>query len=107
LLRAAAFAILLLGLAAAVRVDQASRRDQAALADQPTDMLAASPLAPGDSKRYGYQMGQISGDTGLLLDRAVRAGAWFCHGRPLAILMAVASFAAAGALLIAADRTPA
>lgn len=103
-LRAAAFLLLVAGLALAARIDQNARLAQAAAADQ--DILAAAPLAPGDSKRYGYQVGQLSGQTGVLFDRASQAASGLFHGRPLALLIALASFAAAGALLLAADRLP-
>jgi len=107
LLRIAAFAILFLGLAAAVGIDQAASRAQALSADQPSDLLAAAPLAPGDSKHYGYQVGQLSGGVGLLVIRAAQAVAPLGQGRPLAVLIAIASFAAAGVLLLAADKSPA
>ena len=101
LLRVAAFAILLPGLFASVRVDQKASR---AAADVSDDVAAATPLAPDDSKRYGYQVGQLTGAPGLLLDRATRGVGWLLQGRPLAVLIAVGAFAAAGGLLYAADR---
>jgi len=74
-------------------------------AQQDAATLAISPLAPDDSKRYGYQVGQLSGEAGVLVDRAMRGGGWLFHGRPLAVAIAVASFAGAGVLLTAADKT--
>lgn len=104
MLRAAGFVILFLGLALAVRINQSASQVQVEQAAVDQEMLAEAPLAPADSKRYGYEVGQLSGETGLLVDRAFRAADWLLHGRPLAVLIAVASFTAAGALLIAADR---
>jgi hypothetical protein len=103
MLRLAAFVALFVGLAAAVCVDQNARHEQTV--SQPDDVVASSALPPGDSKRYDYQMGQISGETGVLADHAARGIGGIWHGRPLAVLIAVASFAAAGGLLIAADRS--
>jgi hypothetical protein len=75
----------------------------------PTDpaILAAAPLDASDSKRAGFQTGQLTGETGILAGRASQGIAWFFHGRPLAVLIAVTSFAAAAALLVAADKIPA
>jgi len=102
LLRVAAFVLLFIGLAGALCVDQKARREQAV--SQPDDVVASEPLAPGDSMRYGYQMGQISGQTGVLVDRLVKGIGELGHGRPLAVLITVAAFAVAGGLLIGADR---
>jgi hypothetical protein len=102
-LRLAAFAILFIGLLLAVRIDQAARREQAQSLDQET--LAESSLSPADSKRYGYQVGQLTGNVGVLASHFVQSAGSLTHGRPLAILIAITSFAAAGALLIVADRT--
>jgi hypothetical protein len=104
LFRLAAFSILFLGLALAVWVDQGARREQSRVARQDAATLAVAPLAPGDSKRYGYQVGQLSGEAGVLVDRGMRAAGWLFHGRPLAVMIAVVSFAGAGALLAAADK---
>ena len=101
-LQLAAFAVLIIGLGLAVRIDQASRRAEATAPDQ--DTLAAAALAPGDSKRYDYQMGQLSGNIGVLFGHFVQAASSLAHGRPLAVVIALASFAAAGGLLVAADK---
>jgi hypothetical protein len=103
-LQVAAFALLLIGLAAAVLVDRAARREEAI---QSADMLAAAPLAPEDSKHYAYQMGQLTGPGWELFDRMEQAASRLLHGRPLAVTIAVVSFAASGALLFAADKASA
>jgi len=100
----AGFAVLIIGLAAAVLVDRAARRDESV---QPADMLAAAPLAPEDSKRFGYQMGQLTGNGWQLIDRAEQAASRLLHGRPLAVSIGLISFATAGALLFAADKASA
>jgi hypothetical protein len=102
LLRLAAFVILFLGLALAVRIDQAAR--SARSGQQDPDILAADPLSPTDSKHYGYQMGQLSGPVGVLFSHFTDTLSSLSHGRPLAILIALTSFAAAGALLVLADK---
>jgi hypothetical protein len=99
LLRVAAFTILLLGLALALHIDAASHVPPAST---DRDILAAAPLSPTDSKHYGYQMGQFSGSIGVLFSRDVNS---LGQGRPLAILIALASFAAAGTLLFLADKS--
>lgn len=102
-LRIAAFGILVVGLLAAGCIDRSTPPPP-----PPIDpaILAAAPLDASDSKRAGYQTGQITGETGILAGRASEGVAWFFHGRPLALLIAVTSFAATIALLIAADRIP-
>jgi hypothetical protein len=100
-LRLAAFAILILGLAVAAHIDR-----NVPPPPPPADpaFLAAAPLDASDSKRAGYETGQLTGETGILAGRASQGVAGFFHGRPLALLIAVASFAAAGALVVAADK---
>jgi hypothetical protein len=102
LLRLAAFTILFIGLVLAIRIDRAARRSQLLPIDQ--DTLAESPLSPADSKRYGYQIGQLTGNVGVLVDHFAQAASSLTHGRPLAILIAATSFVAAGTLLIIADK---
>ncbi len=104
MLRAIALAVLLGGLAVAFHIDQSASRAEAAEASQPSDELAMAPLPPDDSKRYGYQVGQLSGGIGLLMDRFGRSVSFLGQGRPLAIVVVLFSFAAAGALLLMADR---
>ncbi len=104
LLRAVALALLVGGLAVAFHIDQSASRAAAAEASRPSDELAIAPLPVDDSKRYGYQVGQLSGGIGVLMDRFGRSVSVLGQGRPLAIVVVVASFAAAGALLLRADR---
>jgi len=101
-MRAGAFAIVLAGIVVAGRVYEAANRAEAVVTDPDAD--AAAGLAPGDSKRYGYQVGQVSGPVGVLVDRVVRMGEAATHGRPLAALIALGAFWGGAWLLVAADR---